>query len=88
MTQDQPSRLDRIEARIEENDRRYEERFDREMQLLADLRTRQESQSQQIAQLREAQETQSQAVNNLRETVRETTTIVSQQISGLVEVQQ
>ncbi len=55
------SRLDRIEAAIEESERRFDERIDREMQLLADLRTRQEIQSNQI-------EAQSLQISELRST--------------------
>ncbi len=81
MTQDQPSRLDRIEAAIEamqqeqvrerqeqaEKQRQRDQEFDRQMQLNAEFRTRQEIQSQQLDQLIDIAELTLNSVQSLRD---------------------
>ncbi|MER3434224.1 MAG: hypothetical protein C4288_12555 [Leptolyngbya sp. ERB_1_1] len=68
MSQDQPDRLDRLEAALENMQRRMEQEqqrrdqeqqrrdqeFERQLQMNAEFRTRQEIQSRQISELREA----------------------------------
>lgn len=74
MTQDQPSRLDRIEAVLEamlqqmQQDREQrQQEYENQMRLNADVRTRQELQGQQIGGLIEVAETTLNSIQQLRD---------------------